>query len=245
MTARIPAGPARSRTDDTQQAVNRDVAALIEETQTALRTVAGSLFTSLLAFPYFGLAHGHATLRETISHEWRGGPAVAGIHLWLRRVIAHTLAVADAVSGADRDTAVLAAMCREFGACAVTPPEGITIFSLADHGPLPGAADFMTRLQDAMQRQNDIATAEDDELTRVVATVRELELYPWVPITSVPAAVAMAGRASAAALIGVAETTGPLRLSRRHSLAKISWGALGAVDAPALQPAGAAEGLPF
>jgi len=245
MTARIPAGPALSRADDTQQTVNRDVAALIEETQSALRSVAGSLFVAIMAYPYFGLAHGHATLRETISYEWRGGPAVAGIHLWLRRVIAHTLAASDAVTAADRDTAVLAAMCREFGACAVTPPEGLTIFSLADHGPLPGAADFMTRLQDAMRRHDDVASAEDDELTRVIATVRELELHPWVPVTSVPAAVAMAGRASAAALIGVPETTGPLRLSRRHALAKISWGPLGAIDEPALQPAGISEALPF
>ena len=245
MTARIPSGPALSRVDDTQQAVNRGVAALIEETRSALRTVAGSLLASLLEYPYFGLAHGHATLRETISYEWRGGPAVIGIHLWLRRVVAHTLAVADAVTAADRDTAVLAAMCREFGACAVTPPDGITIFSLADHGPLPGAAAFMTRLQEAMNRHDHIAAAEDDELTRVIATVRELELHPWVPVTSVAAAVAMAGRASAAALIGVAESTGPLRLSRRHSLAKISFGPLGAVDTPALQTAGASEALPF
>lgn len=245
MTARIPAGPPLSRADDTQQAVNRDVAALIDETVSALGVVAGSLLTSILAYPYFGLAHGHAVLRDTISWEWRGGPAVPGIHLWLRRVIAHTLAAADAVSARDRDTAVLAAICREFGACADTPPDGLTIFALVDHGAFPGAAVFMSRLQDAMRRHDDVAAAEDDELTRVIATVRELELHPWMPITSVPAAVAMAGRASAAALISVAETTGPLRLSRRHSLAKINFGPLGAVDTPALQPAGAPEALPF
>lgn len=245
MNARIPAGPALSRTDDTEQAVNRDVAALIDETRSALGTVAGSLLDSLLAYPYFGLAHGHATLRETISHEWRGGPAVPGIHLWLRRIVAHALAAADAVSSGDRDTAVLAAICLEFGVCADTPPDGVTVFSLIDNGPLPGAAAFLTRVQDAMQRHNDVAAAEDEELTRVVATVRELELHPWVPITSRAAAVAMAGRASAAALAGVPETTGPLRLSRRHALAKINFGAFGAVDTPALHPTGVPEGLPF
>lgn len=245
MTARIPAGPPLSRADDTQQAVNQEVAVLIDETLTALGTVAGSLLSAVLAYPYFGLAHGHATLRETISWEWRGGPAVPGIHLWLRRVIAHTLAAADAVSAGDRDTAVLAAICREFSVCAETPPDGVTVFSLVDHGPLPGAAAFMTRLQDAMRRHNDVATAEDDELTKVVETVRALELQPWIPVTSRAAAVAMAGRASAAALIGVPEVTGPLRLSRRHALAKISFGPFGAVDTPALHPVGVTEGLPF
>ncbi len=245
MTARIPAGPPLSRADDTQQAVNREVAALIEETKNAIGIVAGSLLISILAFPYFGLAHGYATLHETISHEWRGGPAIAGIHLWLRRVIAHTLAAADAVSVSDRDTAVLAALCREFGVCAETPPDAVTIFSVADHGPLPGAAAFMQRLQDAMHRQNDLAAAEDEELTRVIETVRALELHPWVPVTSRAAAVAIAGRASAAALLSVPETTGPVRLPRRHALAKINFGPLGAVDTPALHPAGVPEGLPF
>ena len=51
MTARIPAGPPLSRADDTQQAVNRDLAALIDETLTALGAVAGSLLSAILAYP--------------------------------------------------------------------------------------------------------------------------------------------------------------------------------------------------
>ena len=245
MTIRIPAGPPLSRALDTQHAVARDVAALLDDTSTGLRAGAAHLLAAILDHVYFGLARGHATLRETLTGDLGVPPAVAGLHLWLRRVVAHTLAASDGVCVEDRDTAVLAAVCRELSVCIETPPTGLALFNLIDHGALPGAYQFLTRLEESMSRHGGLANDEAAMMARVIETVRALELHPWLPITAPAAAVARAGRATAAALVAVDDATGAQRVPIRLQLARLDLGPLGAVDRPTRPVRVSEVDLPF
>lgn len=245
MTIRIPAGPPLSRALDAQDAVSRDVTALLDETSTVLRAGAAHLLVGLVNCVYFGLARGHATLRETLTGDLGVPPAVPGLHRWLRRVVAHTLAAGDGVSIEDRDTAVLAAVCRELSVCVETPPDELTLFSLIDRGPLPGAYRFLLRLEETMGRHEGLVGDEAAAMARVLETVRALELHPWVPITTPAAAVAQAGRATAAALVLVDDATGAQRMPIRLQLARLNTGPLGAMDRPVRPVTTAGMDLPF
>lgn len=245
MSTRIAAGPPLSRTLDAQHAVEREVTALVDEMSTVLRAGAAHLLASILSCVYFGLARGHATLRETLTGDLGVGPAVPGLHLWLRRVIAHTVAAGDGVSVDDRDTAVLAAVCRELSVCVETPPDELSLFSLIDRGPLPGAHRFLFRLEETLSRHEGLAGDEAAAMSRVLETVRALELHPWVPIATPAAAVAQAGRAAAAALVLVDDATGAQRMPIRLQLARLNTGPLGAMDRPVRPVTTAATDFPF
>jgi len=245
MINRVASGPALSRVHEEQHAVTRSVTALVEETATALRPRAARVLFAILDFPLFALGHGYASLRETLTWDWPAGPVLPGLHLWLRRVIAHTLVAGDGASAADRDTAVLAALCLELGVCAESPPVGLSVFDLIEHGALPRAAALAARLADGI-RQQGVSTADDDmELTRVLDTVRALELHPWIPVSTPAAAIARAGRASAVALVGMSDATGVGRAVRRASLERVDFSCFGAVDWPTKHPVAEPLDLPF
>jgi len=173
----------------------------------------------LLDFVYFGLARGCASLRETLVGDAPGGPAVPGLHLWLREVVTHTrLLTTNAVRPEDRDTALIVSVLAELGVCADTPHASLTIFRLIDQGAYPGAAALIGNIVKITQRMSPWGGAEEDQGHRVLDVLRELEQYPWVPTSSRAAALVRAGRASAAALAGVMGADGGVYVPRREEI---------------------------
>lgn len=221
MSVRMHAGPPLNTTHDDVATVTHDVAALITATRAVLRCCAAELLLSIVDYTCFGLAHSHASIRETLTGDWNDTPALRGLHLWLRRVVAHTVQAADGVLTSDRDTAVLAAFCRELVICSETPPAGLTVHSLATHGTPAGAAVFLSRISEWMVHSDRLRADEAAEMVRVIATVRELEWHPWIAVSTPAAAVALAGRLSAAALVSVDDATGAQRQPIRAMLERV------------------------
>ena len=245
MTIRIHAGPPLALAAVVADDVASDLKALVDEIGCVLRPAAAHLLVAMLDHDYLGLACAHVTLRETLIGDFRVGPVMPGLHAWLRRVVAHTVGVSDGVNMPDRDTAVLAAFCRELAVCTQTPPEGLTLSAVIERGPLPGAAAFLVRLAESLHKYDSMSAEEAARLERVIDTIRALEWHPWIPLTSPAAALALAGRATAAAMIHVPDATGAIRMPIRATLARVDFGPVGAINRPAFASTAATVEAPF
>jgi len=204
LTPAIPKYSRLSRELEEERAAARIVDAMLSDIAAVVSAPAAHILETLLDFVYFGLARGCASLRETLVGDVPGGPAVPGLHLWLREVVSHTLLVTtSAVRTEDRDTALLVSVLAEMGVCADTPHASLTIFRLIDQGAYPGAAALISNIVKTTQMMGGWGGAEEDHVHRVLNVLRELEQHPWVPTSSRAAGLVRAGRASAAALAGV------------------------------------------